>query len=225
MTSNDKTYIIIPAFNEGPIIGSVVKDLQNSGYKNIILVDDGSSDATSEVISRNNIISAKHSINRGKGAAIKTGIEIAKFLGATKVITIDGDGQHNPADVSQMIKLLDNGYEVVLGTRKQDPKNMPRHKIVANKIGNFFTWLIYGLWVQDSQSGFRAYSQKAIGLLDTKTDRYEYDSEVIKEIYRHNLRFTETPIETRYTKYSINKPNKQNLKNGMKTLLKMIISE
>jgi len=102
---------------------------------------------------------------------------------------------------------------------------MPSYKILANYLGNFFTWLIYGLWVSDSQSGFRAYSKKAIYLIDTKTDRYEYDSEIIKEIKRNKLKFVEVPIEVHYTEYSMNKKHKQNLKNGLKTLIKMIISE
>jgi hypothetical protein len=112
----------------------------------------------------------------------------------------------------------------VLGSRLQNPKGMPIWKIAANHFGNFCTWAIYGLWVTDSQSGFRAYSKKAMGLIDTKTDRYEYDSEVIREIYRNHLKFIETPIEVRYTEYSMNKVHKMNLKNGFKTLVKMIIS-
>jgi len=84
--------------------------------------------------------------------------------------------------------------------------------------------MIYGLWVTDSQSGFRAYSKKAIRLIETKTDRYEYDSEVIREISRNKLKYAEVPIEVRYTEYSMNKKHKMNLKNGIKTLIKMILS-
>ena len=84
--------------------------------------------------------------------------------------------------------------------------------------------MIYGLWVTDSQSGFRAYSKKAIKLINTQTDRYEYDSEVIREIKRHDLKYIEVPIEVRYTDYSMNKVNKQGIKNGIKTLIKMLIS-
>jgi hypothetical protein len=123
-----------------------------------------------------------------------------------------------------MLQLITEGNDVVLGSRLQNPKGMPLWKIAANHFGNFCTWAIYGLWVTDSQSGFRAYSKKAINLIDTKTDRYEYDSEVIREIYRNKLKFTETPIEVRYTEYSMNKAHKMNFKNGLKTLIKMILS-
>ena len=220
-----KIYIVIPVYNEAPVICDTIKEVREAGYENIIVVDDGSSDKSYFKFSQMDVVSLSLSLNRGKGAAVKTGIEAAKILGADIVVTIDGDGQHNPMDIREMIKSInDEEYDVVLGTRLVDPKGMPWYKIIANHIGNFFTWVIYGLWVTDSQSGFRAYSRKAIDLINTKTDRYEYDSEVIREIGRHDLKYKEIPIEVRYTEYSMGKVNKQGIKNGIKTLIKMLIS-
>lgn len=220
-----KIFIVIPVFNEEKVIKEVLDEIKSSGYQEIIVIDDGSADKTFEKICElDSVIPLRHSINRGKGAAVKTGMEAAKMLGADIVVTLDGDGQHNPRDIGKMLELLDSGCDVALGTRLKDPKGMPAYKIIANHIGNFFTWLIYGLWVTDSQSGFRAYSQKALRLIDTQTDRYEYDSEVIREIHRNKLKYAETPIEVRYTDYSMSKINKQGLVNGLKTLVKMIIS-
>jgi glycosyltransferase involved in cell wall biosynthesis len=224
-TSSKKIYIVVPAFNESTVIVDVINEIKSAGYQNIIVVDDGSIDDTSQQASKEaGVVAIKHFLNRGKGAAVKTGIEAAKILGADIVVTMDGDGQHNPADIRQMIKLIENGDDVVLGSRLKDPKGMPGYKIIHNQIGNFFVWVIYGLWVTDSQSGFRAYSKKAIDTIETKTDRYEYDSEVIREIFRNKLKYTEIPIEVRYTDYSMSKVHKMNLKNGAKTLIKMIIS-
>jgi glycosyltransferase involved in cell wall biosynthesis len=224
-SKNLSIHILIPAYNEETVIGEVIKEVQSAGYDKIIVVDDGSSDNTYQKASdEKNVISLKHFLNRGKGAAIKTGIEAAKILGADIVVTIDGDGQHNPDNIKQMIDLIENGDDVVLGSRLKNPKGMPMYKIIHNQIGNFLVWIIYGLWVTDSQSGFRAYSKKAIQSIETKTDRYEYDSEVIREIYRNKLKYTEIPIEVRYTEYSMSKVHKMNLKNGFKTLIKMIIS-
>jgi len=218
-------YIVIPAFNEERVICDVLQEVKNAGYENIIVVDDGSSDNTYAAAVRfPGIVSVKHFLNRGKGAAIKTGMEAAKILGADIAVTMDGDGQHNPRDIAKMLKIIGQGYDVVLGTRLKNSKGMPFYKIAANHIGNFFTFIFYGLWVTDSQSGFRAYSKKALDLIDTRTDRYEYDSEVIREIYRHNMKYAEVPIEVRYTEYSMHKKHKQNLKNGIKTLIKMAIS-
>ncbi len=223
--TSKKIFLVIPAFNEATVISAVIAEIKSAGYQNIIVIDDGSSDNTYEKASKENgVVALKHFLNRGKGAAAKTGIEAAKILGADIVITIDGDGQHNPADIAKMLQLIEQGNDVVLGSRLQNPKGMPIWKIAANHFGNFCTWAIYGLWVTDSQSGFRAYSKKAIDAIETKTDRYEYDSEVIREINRNKLKFTETPIEVRYTQYSMNKLHKMNLKNGFKTLIKMLIS-
>lgn len=219
-----KIIIVIPAFNEAGIIQDVIAEVRKSGYENIIVVDDGSKDNTYQKVKEAGAIALRHKINRGKGATAKTGIEAAKLLGADIIITMDGDGQHNPKDIQKMITLIDDGYDVILGTRLKNHNGMPFYKIIANHLGNFFTWSIYGLWVTDSQSGFRAYSKKALELIETKTDRYEYDSEVIREISRHKLKYAEVPIEVRYTEYSMNKPNKMNFKNGIKTLIKMIIS-
>jgi glycosyltransferase involved in cell wall biosynthesis len=222
---NKKIYIVIPVFNEAPVIQDTIAEIKKAGYENIIVVDDGSSDRSYQRARKMGVVVLRLALNRGKGAAVKTGIEAAKILGADIVVTIDGDGQHNPEDIEKMIKLIeDKKCDVVLGTRLKNPQGMPWYKIIANHVGNFFTWLIYGLWVTDSQSGFRAYSKKAIDLIDTQTDRYEYDSEVIREIGRHNLKYVEVSIEVLYTEYSMGKVNKQGIKNGIKTLIKMLIS-
>jgi len=221
---NKKIYIIIPVYNEAPVIQETIAEIRKAGYENIIVVDDGSTDNSYVQAKETGVIVLRLSINRGKGAAVKTGIEAVRRLGAEVAVTIDGDGQHNPENIKQMLKLIEEGQDVVLGSRMKNPQGMPWYKIIANHIGNLFTFLIYGLWVTDSQSGFRAYSKKAIDLIDTKTDRYEYDSEVIREIRRHNLKYVEVPIEVRYTEYSMNKLNKQGFKNGIKTLIKMLIS-
>lgn len=224
-TEMEKIYVVIPAFNEATVIQSVIEEIQTAGFRSIIVVDDGSTDETHKQAGEMpGVVSVKHFINRGKGAAVKTGIEAAKILEAQVVVTMDGDGQHNPGDIQKMLELIAGGSDVVLGTRLKNPKGMPAYKILANHIGNFFTFVIHGLWVTDSQSGFRAYSKRAMDLIDTKTDRYEYDSEVIREIFRHKLQYAEIPIEVRYTEYSMGKKNKMNLKNGLKTLVKMLIS-
>lgn len=218
-------YIVIPAYNEETVIESVLLEIQAAGYRHIIVIDDGSTDATREKAMKiPGVIALKHLINRGKGAAVKTGIEAAKKLGAQIVVTLDGDGQHNPRDIAPMLELIDKGYDVVLGSRLKNTTGMPYYKICHNYIGNFFVWILYGRFVTDSQSGFRAYSNKALEKIDTKTDRYEYDSEVIREIHYHKLSFVEIPIEVRYTQYSMGKVHKMNLKNGFKTLIKMLLS-
>ncbi len=221
---NISTWIVVPAYNEATIIAEVIADIRTTGWNNILVVDDGSKDETYKNARDAGAIALRHHLNRGKGAATKTGIEAAKFLGADIVVTLDGDGQHDPADIETLIAPIRNGgCDVVLGTRLKNPIGMPWYKIMHNWIGNAIVWYLYGLWVSDSQSGFRAYSRHAIKVINTKTDRYEYDSEVIYEIKKHKLIYHEIPISVRYTKYSMGKIHKQNLTNGIKTVYRMIL--
>lgn len=226
MTSLSPTkdiWILIPAFNEERVITNVIAEIRQAGYQNIIVVDDGSRDRTYEVAKNTGVTVLRHRLNRGKGAATKTSIEAAKLLGANIIVTMDGDGQHNPRDIESLISPIRNGdCDVVLGTRLKNPQGMPWYKIIQNWFGNAIVWYIYGLWVSDSQSGFRAYSRHASEVINTKTDRYEYDGEVIREIYKYKLKYREVPIEVRYTKYSMGKLHKQSFENGIKTVYKMI---
>lgn len=218
-----KIFVVVPAYNEETVIASVIHEIRNAGYSNIVIVDDGSKDQTQNIARQAGAIALKHRINRGKGAATKTGIEAAKLLGADIIITMDGDGQHDPHDIKNLINPIQKNHcDVVLGSRLINPKGMPGYKILHNKIGNVLVWYLYGLYVTDSQSGFRAYSRHAAEVINTKTDRYEYDSEVIREIYKYQLKYQEIPIQVRYTDYSMGKIHKQSLLNGIKTLYKII---
>lgn len=220
-----KTVILVPAYNEESVIAGVLQDIRSAGYPHIIVVDDGSTDKTYQEARRvEGVTALRHFINRGKGAAVKTGIEAAKLLGADIVVTMDGDGQHDPQDIPRLEHLIAEGFDVVLGTRALKRGTVPVWKILANKAGNFFTWALFGLWVSDSQSGFRAFSRTAFESIETRTDRYEYDSEVIREICRHRLKFTELAVAVRYTAYSQSKAARQTLKGGLRTLFKMFLA-
>ena len=180
---NERVFIVVPVYNEGPVVRNVIKEIKKQGYKHLIVIDDGSSDNTASEVGKEKVTLLQHAINRGKGAAVKTGIEAAKILGAKYVVTIDGDGQHEPKDIHLLVQKLKNRYDVVLGSRFLKRNNtIPFSRLLGNYIGNVFTWVFYGIWVNDSQSGFRAYSKNAISFIKTMNDKYEYDSEVIKEV-------------------------------------------
>jgi UDP-N-acetylglucosamine---dolichyl-phosphate N-acetylglucosaminyltransferase len=218
--------IVIPAYNESQAIADVIREIKDFGEYQIIVVDDGSKDDTqAQAAACSGVIALRHKINRGKGAATKTGIVAANRLGTDIIVTMDGDGQHDPSDIEVLVQpLIDGTCDVVLGTRPKRKGEMPFIKIIANRIGNTITWLLYGIHVSDSQSGFRAYSHYASTIIDTKADKYEYDSKVIREINNNRLKFIEVPIKVRYTKYSMGKPQKQGFINGLKTLVRMIWS-
>jgi len=215
--------IVIPIYNEAVMIGNVLAETRKIGDYTAVVVDDGSWDDSFVQAAANGALALRHRINRGKGAAVKTGIMAANLLESDIVVTMDGDGQHDPRDVEALIApILEGRADVVLGSRTLNRSEMPKMKVVANFVGNFFTWLFYGIWVSDSQSGFRAYSKYAALIIDTKADKYEYDSKVIREIKANRLRFAEVPVQTRYTAYSEGKEQKQGFINGLITLFRMI---
>jgi len=152
---------ILPAYNEEVSIGSVV--LQTKKYADrIIVVDDGSSDRTAEVAEMAGAEVIRHPQNRGKGAALKTGFEALNCTGV--VVTIDTDGQHDPADIPRLVApILQGEADMVNGSRylNGNKKDTPMYRRVGQKVLDTATNFDAGLSVTDSQSGFRAFSGRA----------------------------------------------------------------
>lgn len=222
--------IVIPAFNESKIIASLIEEIKQEGFNNIVVVDDGSLDDTSFVAKTTNCHVLRHIINRGKGAATQTGLDAAKLLGAQIVVTLDADGQHDPKEIIKLVEPLQKDEaDVILGSRLLDKHNMPFLKQIVNHAGNLVTYFFYGLYVSDSQSGFRSYNKKALDSIKTKFDRYEFESEVISQIKLNNLRHKEVPIQVRYTDYSKTKYNNlkdfeaQKIFNSIRMFSRMVI--
>jgi len=221
MNNKSTIYIIIPVYNEkGKVVCDLIQSLNAHGYHNIIVVDDGSAVSYEEIFAQiDGVTYVRHRINRGKGAAIYTGMIVARKQGAEIVVTMDGDGQHDAKDVEKLVESVRRGRDVALGFRTGEVGAMPLHKVVANHIANMFTWLFFGLWVRDSQSGFRAYGAHALDVMHFQSDGYAFDSEVIREIARHKLSYEHVPIVVHYTNYSMNKKTRQTIVGGLSTLL------
>ena len=218
----DKTWVIIPVYNEDASITSVVKFVRRQGFKNIIVVDDGSQNPAN--VSGAKVI--RHTINRGKGAATKTGIQAALLLGADYVVTLDGDGQHDPKDLSKMLAPLHHGVVAVLGYRKFSPRHMPLFKILANHLANVLTGAISGLWVKDCMCGLKAYTARAARIIiRTCGDHYEYENEVVIQVSRHKLKFSQVPITTIYTRHSRTKTTQLNSIFALKTLYFLLVNQ
>ena len=219
-----KLFVVLPAFNEEKSIGSVIKDLKRNNYRNIIVVDDGSVDKTSEIAKKEGVQVYKHLINRGLGGALGTGIKAAVQNGAEIVVTIDADGQHDISDIKKAIKPIQDGdADVVIGTRLADPKGMPIIRKIGNWGFNCITYLLFNIWTTDSQSGFRVFSKDAAKNIRIKTNRMEVSSEIINEIKRNRLRFTEVPIKVIYTDYSLQ--HGQSSLNAFKILDKLMFKK
>ena len=226
MDKND-IYVVVPAYNEEEMIGNTLKKLKDEGYKNIIVVDDGSSDNTYNIAKEEGAIVCRHLINRGLGGALGTGIKCALEYNPKVIITFDADGQHDPRDIEKVAKpILNENYDVIIGSRLMDEKevkNMPKIKRIGNWGLNFLTYLMGGHFITDSQSGLRAFSNKAAKILinQLKSNKYEVSSEFVVLIKRNNLKFKEIPIKTIYTDYSMARGT--NVITGFKILVKLII--
>ncbi|MGM5482224.1 MAG: glycosyltransferase family 2 protein [Nanobdellota archaeon] len=217
-----KIIIVMPAYNEEAIIKETIKNVKNEGYKNIIVVDDGSQDKTSEFAKKCKVKVLKHPINRGLGAALGTGIEAALEIRADVIVTFDSDGQHDPKDIKRVILPIIKGKaDAVIGTRLKNPKGMPFLRRVGNWGLNMFTFTLFGVWTTDSQSGFRAFSRKGAKKLEIRSNKMEVSSEIIKEIGENRLRFKEIPIKAIYTDYS--KAHGQSSLNAFRILGKLIM--
>ena len=172
--------VVIPAYNEERTIVDVIRGLKQRGFTTLIVVDDGSSDRTGELASREGAIRLRHILNRGLGGALGTGISAALRLGAEVIVTFDADGQHDPDDIVRLLEPIDVGEaEVVIGSRMLDPRGMPYQRRLANWTANVVTYLLFGGWTTDSQSGLRAFSSRAATQLQIMTTGMEVSSETI----------------------------------------------
>src|SRR3989338_8025268 len=193
--STNKDFAIIPAYNEGENIRKVIAE-SKSYITNIIVVDDGSKDNTCEEAKKEGVVVLHHIINLGKGAALKTGCDYAIESGAQRIIALDADTQHEPSKIPEFLKCLESS-EVVLGYR-QVRKDMP----AILKFGNWFiskaTKVLYGIDIKDTQCGFRAYTAGAYSKIRWRSCDYSMESEMIANMGKSHLSYSEIPIKTIY---------------------------
>ncbi len=215
--------IVIPAYNEERTITEVVREAVRIADR-VVVVDDGSRDRTGALAKEAGALVVRHAINRGLGAALGTGIDAAIRLHADAIVTMDGDGQHRAEDAVKVFGRLAQGdVDFVLGSRMHkgaNAGNMPIHRVIFNTVGNLLTYLLFGRWVTDSQSGLRGLSEKAARSLDLRTNGMEVSSEFIKESKDRHWRFAEIPIQAIYTDYSLSKG--QSFFVGVKVAIRLI---
>jgi glycosyltransferase involved in cell wall biosynthesis len=222
--------IIIPAFNEARVVATTLaklpRKIEGVDRIDIAVVDDGSIDGTSEIVLGANddrIVLLRHTINRGLGAALATGLAYARREKSEFVVTYDADGQHAPEDIATVLQpLLGGEVDMVIGSRLLNPHGMPWYRIFGNWGLNVFTYMLFSVWTTDSQSGLRGLSRRAIEQVELRMERMEVSSEFIKEIGRLRLRFREVPIRAIYSDYSLAKG--QSNWNGFNILLRLLYS-
>lgn len=200
--------IVVPLYNEGSAIKSVLNELREKRPNDaIIAVDDGSTDDSYQNGCQKDIYLLRHLINLGQGAALQTGIKFAKQLGCKYVVMFDSDGQHDPNDIEPFItKLKSSEFDIVLGSRFLGvAQNIPMKKVILLKLSKIFTLFTTGLWLSDSHNGFRALNIERNPNFEITQNRMAHASEIIDIIRDLKMKYVEMPCHIRYTSYSIGK--------------------
>ena len=223
--NTDGIFLVVPAYNEENTVSQIIEGIADRGYS-VILVNDGSADNTLQLATDSKrkypdkIFVVSHVINRGLGAALKTGMTVALNKGAKYIVTFDADGQHEIGDIPGVCKPLQEGKaDVVIGSRPFE--DMPISKSFANIVMNALTFIFYGRKVKDSQSGLRAFTAEAADKINVVSTGYGVSSEFIKEISDKNLKLDEVTITTIYTPETQHKGTDAIV--GLKILAKMVI--
>lgn len=189
---------LIPAFNEERVIFDVIKRCQKYVDK-VIVCDDGSIDNTMKKAQEAGAEVIRHEKNFGKGTALKSLFQHARDMKEMYVaVTIDGDGQFMPEEIPKLlVPILEKNYDIVIGFRFEDNK-MPSYRKIGNKVLDKMTSIASDLPFRDTQSGFRAYSRKAIEAIEIKTGGFGVDGEILVDAAQKGLKITEEKVTVIY---------------------------
>ena len=191
---------VIPVYNHGQRIEEVIREALKLGLP-VIVVDDGSTDSTPDIISRiPEITVLRHPENLGKGAALLTGFAAAVELGCDMAITLDGDGQHQPEDAANLLRAVpDKLRPIVIGQRQgMGGKHVPWTSRFGRKFSNFWVWVSGGPLVSDSQSGFRLYPLPEALDLEVRARRFQFEVEILVRARRQGIPVVEAPVQVVY---------------------------
>jgi len=203
MAGNESVWVVVPAYNEAPVLSAVLADLL-CVCPRVVVVDDGSADDTAcEAVSVGARV-VRHPINLGQGAALQTGIDFALSQQADYIVTFDADGQHDPRDIAALLDAVRRpDVDVALGSRfLGHASGMPRGRRLLLKAATLFTALTTGMRLTDAHNGLRAISVEAAKKIHFVQNGMAHASELLSQIRAAKLRWVEVPVNIRYTPYS-----------------------
>jgi len=196
---NQHYAVVIPAYNEEPTIYAVAKESLEH-VKQVIIIDDGSTDRTTQVLQGLPVTVLRNDKNCGKAASLWKGFQYAQQQGIEAVVTLDGDGQHSPADIPRLIEQAEmTPHRIIIGARRRPWTRHTWHRIMANRIADFWVSWASGHPIADSQSGFRIYPISLIAQLNIPTNRersFVFESEILVEGAKLGFWSLPVPIES-----------------------------
>src|SRR5215203_2992218 len=206
-TDNRDVWVIVPTYNEAPVVRSVVERLCED-FPNVVGVDDGSSDASALELLAGGARLVRHPINMGAGAAYQTGIEYAlRDPGAELFVTFDADGQHRAEDAVAMVEHLRQvDTEVLIGSRfLGSAEGMTRSRRAVLRVATVFERVTSGVALTDAHQGLRVFRRSFAEVLQLKSHDMAWASEFLTRISQHGTSYAEFPVTVRYTDYSRSK--------------------
>lgn len=193
-----KACVVIPTYNESAAIGGIVREIRGQG-RQVIVVDDGSSDDTARISRDNGAVVLKNAKNQGKGFSLVCGLKYALAHNFEAAVIMDGDGQHEPKDIPRFVwKAEHSDSGIVIGNRMHNPRTMPIIRVLTNK---FMSWLISRLIKQkvpDTQCGFRLIKREVLERIRFTTHRFETESEILIQAAQSGYKIESLPIESVY---------------------------
>ncbi|MFH1007692.1 MAG: glycosyltransferase family 2 protein [Candidatus Latescibacterota bacterium] len=192
--------VVIPAYNAAASLPDVIARVQRHvPPQDVLVIDDGSGDATREMARQSGVHLVSHPANRGKGAALRTGFEWALSRGYETVITLDADGQHEPESIPDLIRHWQtSGADLIVGSRMHNHRGMPLGRICSNTLTSWVISRRAGQHIEDSQSGYRLITAEVLRHVALETCGYETESELLIKAARLDFQIRFVPISTVY---------------------------
>ncbi len=198
MSQPERIIVGMPAYNEARYIGSLV--LQTKKYAGeVVVVDDGSADGTAGIAEMAGATVVRHESNRGYGSTIRTLLEEARKRDADALVILDADSQHDPAEIPRLVDGIKGGADIVIGSREMQKNKIAGYRRLGQKVLSRMTGIASQTRLSDTESGFRAYSRKAINTLELKETGMAVSSEIISAAAARGLEIIEVPISVDYT--------------------------
>ena len=193
-----KTVVLMPAYNSAPFIGGLIERVMSLGIS-VLIVDDGSTDNSADIACAAKAMVLKHKINKGKGAALRTGIEYLKNTDCEIVIMMDSDGQHQPEEIKDFLKRHAlTKAPVVIGDRMTNTARMPFLRRATNMFMSGIISKICRQVIADSQCGFRLVEKRVLDAIELKSSNYEIESEMLIKASREGFKIDSISISTVY---------------------------